>query len=135
MAEDLATFRTRTPARRRRGWGRAFAIAVGVHLVLGVVAWRVGTRLGVWGAQNVKALATDEAAGRSKMPVIMQAMEAINGEPVRSPLAAYAEGEVFVEWHAVPHDRVGVDWSGEDAPLIGYVEAGGKVLPRARVKK
>ena len=135
MAEDLSTLRTTKPVRRRRGWGRALAIAVGVHLVLGVVAWRVGARFGMWTARNSAIQASAQAKASPQIPVIMQAVEAINAAPGHSPLAAFAEGDGIAEWQDAPHERVGVDWSGENAPLIGYRTSDENLFKGLRVKK
>ena len=95
-------------------------LAIAVHVVLGVVVWRVGARFGVWAGGNPGGAVVEDGGAKSRIPVIMQAVEAIHAMPDRAPLAAFSDSDGPVEWRYEPHDRVGLNLTGEGAPLIGY---------------
>ena len=109
-------------------------LAIAVHLVLGVVAWRVAVRVGLLGDRNPARGSVEEGKGRSLIPVIMPVVEGINAGSGRVSMVAYGEGEEAVEWRSTPHDRVGVDWAGEDAPLVGCPRFSDEVRPRLKGK-
>jgi hypothetical protein len=120
MASESATIQKTTAVRNGRGWGRSLLLAIAVHVVLGVSVWRVGARFGVWTAGNSTAAVMEDSKTQSRIPVIMQAAQAIQAAPGRAPMTAFSDADEQVEWRYKPHDRVGVDWSGQSAPLIGY---------------
>jgi hypothetical protein len=128
-AESPTDPQTKTP-RRTRGWGRSLALAIAVHVILALVAWRIAVRVGLWPDQTPPGRAADRATARPQIPVIMPAAEAINATPARASLVAFAQAEQPVEWKFTPHERFRPDWAAENAPMIGYPRQTPEIPPR-----